>query len=121
MTGARALEGLEGPDSGVGSAAVDDAAAAMEVKLLEDETAGDGGRTIELFLPTVDLTFETESFSAVATSVVADGTCVLVLAVWWPDDEEAGSFVVDKFGSEGRLLSIKAPLLDARAGLSCGC
>ena len=93
----------------------------MEVKLLEDETAGDGGRTIELFLPTVALKFETESFSAVATGVVADGTCVLVLAVWWPGDEEAGSFVVDKFGSEGRLLSIKAPLLDARAGLSCGC
>jgi hypothetical protein len=75
LNGVRFLDGLEGPGSGETSVVADDddgddeeadAAAAMQVKLLDVDTAavaGDGGRTMELFLPTVARTFDTASLS----------------------------------------------------------
>jgi len=76
LNGVRFLEGLDGPGSADTRVAIDDdeggddeaddAAAAIQVRLLDVDTAavpGDGGRTMELFLPTVARTFETASLS----------------------------------------------------------
>ena len=90
-------DGRDGLDSGVSTAA-------MQLMLLEAVTAaapGAGGKTTELFLPTVALTFATALFSVVVTAVAVvpgGGT-----------DKVAGE-LIDKVGSDGRL--------DSKAGNS---
>jgi hypothetical protein len=90
----------------------------MQVKLLEVETAaaaGEGGSTMELFLPTVALTFDTASFSAAVAAVADDDVAAVVVA---GAAEGSAELVVDSVGSDGRRVSSNAPLLAGRAGLS---
>ena len=87
-------EGREGLGSGVSTAT----AAAMELMLLEAVTAAapdEDGKTTELFLPTVALTFDTASFSVVTTAGVA------VELVVGTDGVVSGK-LIDKVGSDGR-------------------
>ena len=99
-----ALAALRDGRDGLGSGVSTAAAAAMQLMLLEAVTAaapGAGGKTTELFLPTVALTFATALFSVVVTAVAVvpgGGT-----------DKVAGE-LIDKIGSDGRL--------DSKAGNS---
>jgi hypothetical protein len=91
----------------------------MQVKLLEVETAaaaGEGGSTMELFLPTVALTFDTASFSAAVAAATADDDVDAVVVA--DAAEGSAELVVDSVGSDGRRVSSNAPLLAGRAGLS---
>jgi hypothetical protein len=95
-------EGRVGLGSGVSTAA----AAAIELMLLEAVTTaapGAGGKTTELFLPTVARTFDTASFSVVITVVGVE------VVLGGGTDGVAGE-LTDKVGSDG--------LLDSKAGNS---
>ena len=100
LNGGRARDGRDGPASG---SAVEVVVAARLVMLLDAVIAaapGAGGKTTELFFPTVARTFETASFSVVVVDVdKALGGLELEV------DGVAAGTLTDKIGSDGRLLS----------------
>jgi hypothetical protein len=95
LKGGLVLDGRDGPGSGSGA---DRVAAARLVMLLEAVIAaapGAGGKTTELFFPTVARTFDTASLSVDVVAVALGGL----------ELEVAAGTLTDKMGSDGRLLS----------------